>query len=96
MVRMTVIATVREEKKEEFLQAVRSLQRDRVREPGAREAGVYEDGDRTRFRLVEEWETQAHLERHRESENFRVLQGALKALCVEADLRWGRGPDEGG
>lgn len=88
MIAMTVIVRVRPEKRKEFLQAMRSLQNDRMKKKGLRGSKVYEDEDRTGFRLMEEWETEQDLERYCRGESFRVFLGALETLCTETKVKY--------
>ncbi len=81
MIKMTVIIKVRPEKQKEFLQAMRSLRNDRMKETGIRRSNVYEVEDQTSFGLMDEWETVEDLERYCDGESFRVFLGALKTLC---------------
>ncbi len=46
-----------------------------------------EEGDGGTFRLIDEWETEEDLGRYRKGESFRVFLGALKTLCVDANIR---------
>jgi len=100
MITMTVTVKVRPEKQKEFLQAMRSLQNDRMKAKGIRGSKVYEDEDRTSFCLTEEWETEQDLERYCYGESFRVFLGALKTLCAETELKYSMvgevGKDRGG
>ncbi len=89
MITTTVIVKVRPEKKAEFMQVMRSLQTDRMKEKGIRASEINEDQDRTGFCLKDEWETQEDRDRYCHSENFRVLLGALKTLCAEAEVKCG-------
>lgn len=89
MIRTTVVAKVRPEKRKEFLQAISSLQGDRERGNLRGVLRLYEDEeDRTVYRLIDEWETDGDLEGYRGDEGFRVLLGALKTLCVEAQVKY--------
>ena len=89
MIRMTVVAKVRPEKREEFLDAMRYLQNERLTEKGIKGSQMYEDGeDHTGFRLVDEWETDEDLQRYFSTEGFRILLGALRTLCTEAEIKY--------
>ncbi len=89
MTTMTVVAKMKPEKRNEFLDAMRSLHNDRMKEKGIRGSKVFEDDDRTNFRLEDEWETKEDLERYCKGESFRVFLGALKTLCAEAEVKCG-------
>ncbi len=89
MVMMTVVVKVRPEKREEFLQAMRSLDPDRENQKGLRKSALrQENNNRTRFRLIHEWETQEDLDRYLGAEEFRVLVGALKVLCEKSEIKY--------
>jgi len=89
MVRMTVVARVRQEKRGEFLDAMRSLQKDRLAEQGISKSQVYEDRQEpTRFVVIDDWETDEDLQRYFSREGFRVLLGALRILCTEAEIKY--------
>ncbi|MBN2033161.1 MAG: antibiotic biosynthesis monooxygenase [Deltaproteobacteria bacterium] len=86
---MTVVAKVQSGKRDEFLDAMRSLKKDRLREQGIRESQVYESGeDPSRFLLIDEWETEEDMQRYFGKEGFRVLLGALRTLCTEAEVKY--------
>jgi quinol monooxygenase YgiN len=89
MITTTVIVKVRPEKKAEFLQAMRSLQIDRMKEKGIKASEMREVEDRTGFHLTDEWETEEDRDRYCRSESFRVFLGALKTLCAEAEVNCG-------
>lgn len=88
MVRMTVVARVRPEKRNELLDAMRSLRRDRLLERGICASRVYEcKEDTTHLVLIDEWEKEENLRSYIHKEGFRVLLGALRTLCAEADVK---------
>ena len=88
MVRMTVVAKVRSEKRAEFLDAMRSLQKDRLMEQGMRGSQVYEYREEpNRFLVIDEWGTDEDLQRYFRKEGFRILLGALRTLCAEAEVK---------
>ena len=84
MITVTLVVKVRPEKQEEFLQAVRSLQIDRMKERGIRESKVSKDQNQNSFSLMDEWDTVEDLEGYCYGESFRIFLGALKTLCAEA------------
>jgi len=88
MVTMTVVVKVRPEKREEFLQAMRSLSSAREKQKGGlRKSILYQEiDDQTGFSLVYEWETKEDLERYLGGEQFRVLLGALKVLGERSEI----------
>ncbi|WP_054032123.1 putative quinol monooxygenase [Desulfatitalea tepidiphila] len=96
MVRMTVVARVRPEKRGELLDAMRSLQRDRLLERGICASRVYEcKEDTTHLVLIDEWEKEENLRSYTDKEGFRVLLGALRTLCAEADVKYDAINDRG-
>lgn len=89
MIRMTVVVKVKPEKREEFLQAVRSLNNDRERQKGLRKFTLHQEiDDPTGFSLIHEWETREDLDRYLGGEKFRVLRGALKVLGEKSEIRY--------
>ncbi|MEJ2657935.1 MAG: antibiotic biosynthesis monooxygenase [Desulfobacterales bacterium] len=80
------------QKKEEFLQTVRSLQSDLEKDQGLIKSNLYQDvDDPERFHLINEWETEQDYDRYLRSEHFRVLIGALKVLSEETEVRYHMG-----
>ena len=97
MIRMKVVAKVRPEKRDEFLDAMRSLQKDRLAEPGICGSQLCDRrDDPTRFLLIDEWETDEDLQRYFGKEGFRILLGALRTLCMEAEVKYDPLRREGG
>lgn len=89
-VKMTAVAKIRPEKRKEFLDAMRSLQDDKLKEKGVTASKWHEDRqDPTRFNLIDEWETGEDLNRYCCSDSFRVFLGALKTLCIDAEVKYG-------
>ena len=89
MITMTVVAQVKSEKQEEFLQAIRSLHNNSEEEKGLKKTKLYQEmNDPYGFRLITEWENQKDLETYLRAERFRVLLGALEILCQESEIRY--------
>jgi quinol monooxygenase YgiN len=89
MVSMIVVAKVRPEKRNEFMDAMRTLQKERLTEKGISGSRVYEEVESpTGFRLIDEWETDEDLQRYFSTEGFRILLGALRTLCAEAEVKY--------
>jgi quinol monooxygenase YgiN len=85
---MTIVVKVRPEKREEFLQAVRSLNNGPEKQQGLRKSTIYQEiDDQTGFSLIYEWEMQEDCERYLGAEKFKVLLGALKVLCENSEIR---------
>jgi quinol monooxygenase YgiN len=77
------------EKREEFLQTLRGLMAILEKERGCKKATLYQDLDNVnRFNFIEEWKTDEDLERHLNSEEFKVLFGALKVLCNYSEVTY--------
>jgi len=90
MVKMTAAVKIKPEKRKEFMDAMRSLQDDKLKEKGVTASKWHEDHqDPTRFYLIDEWETGEDLNRYRRTDNFKVFLGALKTLCIKADVKYG-------
>ena len=90
MITMTVVVKVRPGKREEFLQAVRSLNNGPEKQQDLRKCTIYQEiDDPTDFSLIYEWETQEDCERYSSTEKFRVLLGALQVLCEKSEIRCG-------
>ncbi len=78
---------VKPEKREEFLQVLRSLNEN---QEGLKRSVLYQEiDDHTGFSLTHEWETQEDCNRYLVADKFRVLLGALKVLCEKSEIRWG-------
>jgi len=87
MVEMTVVVKVRPEKEEEFLQAMRSLTSARERREGPGAPVLYKAvDDQYNFKLTWEWETQVEMEKYTQTEQFRVLLGAVKVLGEKSEV----------
>lgn len=87
MIMMTVVLKLRPEKREEFLQAIRSLNNDLEKRQGVRKPTLYQEiDDQTGLSLTYEWETQEDLDRYLGEEKFKVLLGSLKVLCEKSEI----------
>ncbi|OPY78206.1 MAG: hypothetical protein A4E65_02360 [Syntrophorhabdus sp. PtaU1.Bin153] len=97
MIRTTVVAKVKPEKRKEFLQAISSLQRDREGENPKGALRLYQDEeDMTCFCLIDECEASGDLESYCQGQGFRVLIGALQTLCAEVEVKYGLLNGKGG
>jgi quinol monooxygenase YgiN len=91
MIIMTVLVKVKPDKREEFLQAIRSLHGEEDDEKGFNKSTLFQEmDDPAGFRLIQEWEIQSELETYLSEEKFRVLLGALKILCEKSEIRYSR------
>ena len=89
MVTMTVIVKVKPQKREEFLQAMRSLNADPGKYEGLTRSTLYQElDDQTGFSLNYEWETQEDLDFYLDTEEFSILLGALKVLGEKSEIRY--------
>jgi len=86
---VTSLLTPAPDKREEFLQTLRSLRVEIEREPGCRLCVLCGDVDGGNyFVLISEWRDQAALMAHMASEHFRVLAGASRLLGASAEFRF--------
>jgi quinol monooxygenase YgiN len=86
---MTVVAKVQPEKRNEFLDAMRSLQKERLTEPGIKESQIFEYKEEpTRFLLIDEWEADEDLQGFFRKDGFKILLGALRTLCTAAEIKY--------
>ena len=89
---VSIFLKVFRQKREEFLQTVRSLQSDLEQDPGLMRSTLYQDVDDPEyFHLISEWETDRDYDSYLCSEQFRVLIGALKVLSEETEVRYHMG-----
>ncbi|HAM50299.1 MAG TPA: hypothetical protein DCP92_06245 [Nitrospiraceae bacterium] len=87
--KLTVTLKVIQGKREELVQTLRSLQQNLEKEEGFSKCTFYEDAsDSSKFNLIEEWDTQDHLDNYLKSDLFRVLIGALKVLSAKSEVRY--------
>jgi len=86
---VNVLLRVRPGKRDEFLQALRSIQTNLKEEEDLTKSSLYQDmSDPNVFHLIEEWAKQDSMERYIRSERFSVLMGALKVLCFESEVKY--------
>ncbi len=86
---MNIYLQVIPEKRTEFLQTLRGLIAILEKERGFKKATLYQDlGNVNNFNFIEEWKTGEDLERHLNSEEFKVLFGALKVLCNYSEVSY--------
>ena len=90
---MTIVVKVRPGKREEFLQAIRYLSAGREKHQGLRKSTLYQEmDDEAGFSLIYEWETHEDLDFYLDTEEFRVLLGALKVLGEKSEIKYSRVP----
>jgi quinol monooxygenase YgiN len=89
MISLTVAATVKPEKRKEFLDAMRAQQQERLQEPGIVRSQLYErEEEPLRLLIVDDWDKDEDLLRYIGKEDFRILLGALRVLCTEAEVKF--------
>lgn len=94
---ISIFLRVFPQKREEFLQAVQSLQYDLKQGQGLSSSILYQDvDDPEQFHLINEWEKDQDYDSYLRSEQFRVLMGALKVLCKETEVRYHMGSQKMG
>jgi quinol monooxygenase YgiN len=77
------------EKRKEVLQTLRAILGPIRRERGCVSCNCYVDvADESVLLFEEEWKTREDLENHLRSDRFGVLNGAMKLLRVEPDIRF--------
>jgi len=89
MIETTIKMTVPVEKKKEVLQTVRAMLGPIRLERGCISCNCYVDvEDESVLFFEEEWKTREDLENHLRSDHFGVLNGAMRLLRVEPDIRF--------
>jgi quinol monooxygenase YgiN len=82
-----IIATIKmksiTEKRSELLQTLRSMTKQIQELEGCKSCNFYQDVENeNNFSVIEEWETQEHMDNHLKSDMFSALIG-VKSLLVE-------------
>jgi quinol monooxygenase YgiN len=89
MIETTIKMTVPVEKKKEVLQTVRAMLGPIRLERGCLSCNCYVDVENESVLFFEEeWKTREDLENHLRSDHFSVLNGAMRLLRVEPDIRF--------
>jgi len=89
MIESTIKMTVPIEKRKEVLQTVKAILGPIRRERGCISCNCYVDvEDENVLFFEEEWKTREDLENHLRSDHFSVLNGAMRMLRVEPDIRF--------
>jgi len=89
MVSLTVDATVKPGKRKELLDAMRAQQQERLEEPGIIRSQLYErEEEPLRLLIIDHWDKDEDLLRYIGKEEFRILLGALRVLCTEAEVKF--------
>jgi quinol monooxygenase YgiN len=88
MIILTVRMKVFSEKRKELSQTITSLVSLIRKEKGCKRCGFYRSvEDENELSLTEEWESMEDLNRHLQSEIFRVLLGAMNLLKHPQELK---------
>ena len=86
---VNVSLRIRPGKREEFLQALQSIQNNLKLEADFSKSTLYQNtNDSSAFYLIEEWATQDSMESYIRSERFSLLMGVLKVLCAESEIKY--------
>jgi len=89
MIETSIKMTVPVEKRKEVLQTVKAILGPIRRERGCISCNCYMDvEDENILFFEEEWKTREDLEKHLGSDHFGVLNGAMRMLHVEPDIRF--------
>jgi len=89
MIETTIKMTVPVEKRKEVLQTVKAILGPVRREHGCISCNCYIDVEDDRVLFIEEsWQTKEDLDNHLRSDHFSVLNGAMRLLRVEPDIRF--------
>lgn len=89
MIETTIKMKVPVEKKKEVLQTVKAILGPIRREHGCISCNCYVDlEDENVLFFEEEWDTREDLENHLRSDHFGVLNGAMRLLRVEPNIRF--------
>ena len=84
----SITVRVRPEKREEFQQAILSLQNHRKEGKGRQIFNISQDPeDKNVFYLTYDWKSDQESESYYKSEDFRVFLGAVKTLCTESEWK---------
>ena len=89
MIETTIKMTVPAEKRKEVLQTVKAILGPIRLERGCISCNCYVDVEDERVLFIEEeWRTREDLENHLRSDHFSVLNGAMRLLRVEPNIRF--------
>ncbi len=89
MIETTIKMTVPVDKRKEILQTVKAILGSIRNERGCISCNCYIDVEDERVLFFEEeWKTKEDLENHLRSDHFGVLNGAMRLLLEEPDIRF--------
>jgi quinol monooxygenase YgiN len=84
---MTALLTALPEKQEEFSQVLRGLRTEIFAQAGCLDCVVGQDLDGDKYVLLSVWRDGKSLDDHLESEQFRILRGAMNILSTPGGFR---------
>jgi quinol monooxygenase YgiN len=89
MITVTISLNVWPEKRQEFIQTLRSLYREIMTCKGFKNSRLFQNMDHfNSFTIVQEWEEEQALDKFIKSDRFSVLLGALRVLGETAEIRY--------
>ena len=89
MILVTIKIDVRSAKQKELAQTLCALAGQVRKEVGCVSSRFYREVENENaLYVIEEWASQADLDAHLGSDNFRVLRGAVKLLNGQAEMRF--------
>jgi quinol monooxygenase YgiN len=90
MVQMTVLP----KKRRELLQTLETLKHSTSKiDSGCLDFRFYQEGaNENSIMLILEWQTQESLAAYQNSEEYKILMGAISLLCASSELRIGAMP----
>lgn len=87
MILLIIHMRVSPEKRKELSQTITSLLSNIRAEKGCTRCDLFSGvEDASLLCLVEEWDSQKNLERHRSSACFKVIRGAMKLLATSCEI----------
>lgn len=89
MITMMVQVNVMPQKEKEFLQAVEYFSHDAKSIQGLKSIHLQKDVQKpSSFHLIEEWESEDHLNNYLNGEDFKVILGAIQTLCRSSEINY--------
>jgi quinol monooxygenase YgiN len=88
---------VKQYKRDEFVESMRSFARKIRKEKGCLGFSVYRDSEKENtFSVIGEWQTRNAMEKHFRTQDFEVLIGAARVLCETFEMNIGEVLKTGG
>jgi quinol monooxygenase YgiN len=89
MIETVIKMTVSNDKRKEVLQTIKAILGPIRTEQGCLSCNCYVDlEDENILFFEEEWRKRVDLENHLRSDHFSVLNGAMRLLCTEPEIRF--------